>query len=272
MASISYKEIEEKLKKLKDNPTSANEIGYILLDAFGMTKTSVERVRSGKMNLAHYEDGILVKKQLAYRAATSQKLSDTLEEMKADSKLLKQSPRILAVSDGITVLAYDPKENETYENKVAKLWLDFQFFYPLAGVEKYRGVSENPADVKAAEKMAKLYDEIRRFNDIASGEQVHDLNIFMTRLLFCYFAEDTGIFETNLFTSSVKRFTHDDGSDLSDYLDGCFNVMDQDIRVGVPSALAQFPYVNGELFRKRIAIPQMGYRARNIILECGELS
>jgi len=272
MASISYKEIEEKLKKLKDNPTSANEIGYILLDAFGMTKTSVERVRSGKMNLAHYEDGILVKKQLAYRAATSQKLSDTLEEMKADSKLLKQSPRILAVSDGTTLLAYDPKENETYENKVAKLWLDFQFFYPLAGVEKYRGVSENPADVKAAEKMAKLYDEIRRFNDIASGEQVHDLNIFMTRLLFCYFAEDTGIFETNLFTSSVKRFTHDDGSDLSDYLDGCFNVMDQDIRVGVPSALAQFPYVNGGLFRKRIAIPQMGYRARNIILECGELS
>lgn len=272
MASISYKEIEEKLKKLKDNPTSANEIGYILLDAFGMTKTSVERVRSGKMNLAHYEDGILVKKQLAYRAATSQKLSDTLEEMKTDSKLLKQSPRILAVSDGTTLLAYDPKENETYENKVAKLWLDFQFFYPLAGVEKYRGVSENPADVKAAEKMAKLYDEIRRFNDIASGEQVHDLNIFMTRLLFCYFAEDTGIFETNLFTSSVKRFTHDDGSDLSDYLDGCFNVMDQDIRVGVPSALAQFPYVNGGLFRKRIAIPKMGYRARNIILECGELS
>lgn len=272
MASISYKEIEEKLKKLKDNPTSANEIGYILLDAFGMTKTSVERVRSGKMNLAHYEDGILVKKQLAYRAATSQKLSDTLEEMKADSKLLKQSPRILAVSDGTTLLAYNPKEDETYENKVAKLWLDFQFFYPLAGVEKYRGVSENPADVKAAEKMAKLYDEIRRFNDIASGEQVHDLNIFMTRLLFCYFAEDTGIFETNLFTSSVKRFTHDDGSDLSDYLDGCFNVMDQDIRVGVPSALAQFPYVNGGLFRKRIAIPKMGYRARNIILECGELS
>lgn len=105
MASISYKEIEEKLKKLKDNPTSANEIDYILLDAFGMTKTSVERVRSGKMNLAHYEDGILVKKQLANRAVSSQKLTDTLEEMKADSKLLKQSSRILAVSDGTTLIA-----------------------------------------------------------------------------------------------------------------------------------------------------------------------
>lgn len=272
MASISYKEIEEKLKKLKDQPVDAPAIGFALLKAFGMTDTSVERVRSGKMNLAHYSDGILVKKQLAFRSAGRRQLAEILEEMKADAKIAKASPRILAVSDGEVVMAYDPKEDESYENKVSKLWLDFQFFYPLAGVEKYKGVSENPADVKAAEKMAKLYDEIRRFNEIASGEEVHDLNIFMTRLLFCYFAEDTGIFESNLFTSSVKRFTHDDGSDLSKYLDDCFNVMDQDIRVGVPSALAQFPYVNGGLFRKRIAIPKMGYRARNIILECGELS
>ncbi|MFA6728898.1 MAG: DNA methyltransferase [Prevotella sp.] len=272
MASISYKEIEEKLKKLKDQPVDAPAIGFALLKAFGMTDTSVERVRSGKMNLAHYSDGILVKKQLAFRSADRLQLPEILEEMKADAKIAKASPRILAVSDGEVVMAYDPKEDESYENKISKLWLDFQFFYPLAGVEKYKGVSENPADVKAAEKMAKLYDEIRRFNEIASGEEVHDLNIFMTRLLFCYFAEDTGIFESNLFTSSVKRFTHDDGSDLSKYLDDCFNVMDQDIRVGVPSALAQFPYVNGGLFRKRIAIPKMGYRARNIILECGELS
>lgn len=272
MASISYKEIEEKLKKLKDQPVDAPAIGFALLKAFGMTDTSVERVRSGKMNLAHYSDGILVKKQLAFRSADRRQLAEILEEMKADAKIAKASPRILAVSDGEVVMAYDPKEDESYENKISKLWLDFQFFYPLAGVEKYKGVSENPADVKAAEKMAKLYDEIRRFNEIASGEEVHDLNIFMTRLLFCYFAEDTGIFESNLFTSSVKRFTHDDGSDLSKYLDDCFNVMDQDIRVGVPSALAQFPYVNGGLFRKRIAIPKMGYRARNIILECGELS
>ncbi|MDD4403421.1 MAG: N-6 DNA methylase [Parabacteroides sp.] len=272
MASISYKEIEEKLKKLKDQPVDAPAIGFALLKAFGMTDTSVERVRSGKMNLAHYNDGILVKKQLAFRSADRRQLPEILEEMKADAKIAKASPRILAVSDGEVVMAYDPKEDESYENKISKLWLDFQFFYPLAGVEKYKGVSENPADVKAAEKMAKLYDEIRRFNEIASGEEVHDLNIFMTRLLFCYFAEDTGIFESNLFTSSVKRFTHDDGSDLSKYLDDCFNVMDQDIRVGVPSALAQFPYVNGGLFRKRIAIPKMGYRARNIILECGELS
>lgn len=271
MATISYKEIEEKLKVFKEKPVTAENVGYALLKAFGMTKTSVERVRSGKMNLAHY-DGILVKKKLAYQAASTEQLTSMLEDMKADAKIAKTSPCIIAVSDGNVILAYDPREHESYENKLSKLWLDFQFFYPLAGVEKYKGVAENLADVKAAEKMAKLYDEIRCCNEITTDEDVHNLNIFMTRLLFCFFAEDTGIFETNIFTDSIKRFTQDDGSDLSTYLAACFNVMDKDLRIGIPSAIAQFPYVNGGLFRKHIAIPQMGYKARRIILECGELS
>lgn len=271
MATLSYKEIEEKLKVYKEQSITAQGVGYVLLEAFGMTKTSVERVRSGKMNLAHY-NGILVKKKLAYQAASTEQLTSVLQEMKADAKIAKASPCIIAVSDGNVLLAYDPREKESYENKLSKLWLDFQFFYPLAGVEKYKGVSENLADVKAAEKMAKLYDEIRCCNEITTDEDVHNLNIFMTRLLFCFFAEDTGIFETNIFTDSIKRFTKDDGSDLSAYLAACFNVMDKDLRIGVPSAIAQFPYVNGGLFRKHIPIPEMGYKARRIILECGELS
>lgn len=272
MASLSYREIEETLKnELKEKKSSSEELPYILLQAFGMTPTSTERVRSGKMNLA--KDGsILVKKKIAYKVASTKQLLSTLEEMKADEKIKKATPRILAVSDGESILAYDPKENESYDNKIEKLWLDFQFFYPLAGVEKFRAVSENIADIKAAEKMAKLYDEIRLYNEISSQDNVHDLNIFMSRLLFCFFAEDTGIFEESLFTGSIKRFTKDDGSDLSEYLDASFNIMDESIRVGVSSAIKQFPYVNGGLFKKRIKVPHLGYKARRIILDCGELN
>lgn len=272
MASLSYREIEETLKnELKEKKSSSEELPYILLQAFGMTPTSTERVRSGKMNLA--KDGsILVKKKIAYKVASTKQLLSTLEEMKADEKIKKATPRILAVSDGESILAYDPKENESYDNKIEKLWLDFQFFYPLAGVEKFRAVSENIADIKAAEKMAKLYDEIRLCNEISSQDNVHDLNIFMSRLLFCFFAEDTGIFEENLFTGSIRRFTKDDGSDLSEYLDASFNIMDESIRVGVSSAIKQFPYVNGGLFKKRIKVPHLGYKARRIILDCGELN
>ncbi len=269
--ATSYKEIEEHLKIFKEKVISASETGYILLQAFGMTTTSIERVRSGKMNVAKF-DGILVKKKLAFRAVSTEQLSTVLEEMKNDVHIAKATPCIIAVTDGSLICAYDPREKESYENKLSKLWLDFQFFYPLAGVEKYKNINENVADIKAAEKMAKLYDEIRCYNEISSEESVHDLNIFMTRLLFCFFAEETDIFEKNLFTNSIRQFTQEDGSDLSDYLDACFNVMDKDMRIGIPSSLSQFPYVNGGLFRKHISIPKMGYKARRIILECGELN
>ena len=122
--------------------------------------------------------------------------------------------------------------------------------------------------------MAKLHDELRAYNEFRYDSDLHDLNIFITRLLFCFFAEDTGIFEENLFTSSIQRFTKPDGSDLSQYLDETFNVMDLNLsfrRSDIPSIVKQFPYVNGGLFSRRIQIPKMGQRARKIIIECGEL-
>ena len=144
--------------------------------------------------------------------------------------------------------------------------------YPLMDVERVHYVEESPADVKAAEKLAKLHDELRAYNEFRSDSDLHDLNIFITRLLFCFFAEDTGIFEGNLFTDSIQRFTKPDGSDLSQYLDESFNVMDLSLRpMTIPSIVKQFPYVNGGLFSKHIQIPRMGQKARQIIIECGEL-
>lgn len=181
-------------------------------------------------------------------------------------------PKIIAVSDGNTILAYDLREKDTYENKVDRLYCDFAFFYPLMDVERVHYVEESPADVKAAEKLAKLHDELRAYNEFNSEADLHDLNIFITRLLFCFFAEDTGIFEENLFSASIKQFTKPDGSDLSDYLDAAFNVMDCEKRnADTLSIIKQFPYVNGGLFAKHIQIPKMGAKARKIIIECGEL-
>ena len=100
-----------------------------------------------------------------------------------------------------------------------------------------------------------------------SEDDLHDLNIFITRLLFCFFAEDTGIFEEQLFTSSIERFTKPDGSDISQYLADAFNIMDVKKRAtDIPHIITQFPYVNGGLFSKQIQIPKMGAKARQIIL------
>ncbi|MBQ6768103.1 MAG: class I SAM-dependent DNA methyltransferase [Prevotella sp.] len=268
---LGYKEIEDRLQSLKRTSLWADDIGYQLLYAFGKSEKDIQRYREGKGVLKTF-DGLLIKGLFCYRGTTATRLTEELERLKRDVQVLKAAPKIVAVSDGKTLLAYDLREKDTYENTLDRLYCDFAFFYPLMDVERVHYVEESPADVKAAEKLAKLHDELRAYNEFRSDSDLHDLNIFITRLLFCFFAEDTGIFEGNLFTDSIQRFTKPDGSDLSQYLDESFNVMDLSLRpMTIPSIVKQFPYVNGGLFSKHIQIPKMGQKARRIIIECGEL-
>lgn len=268
---LGYREIEERLMAFRDYDIPADEVGYELLYSFGKSERDIERYKEGKGILKTF-DGLLIKGLLCFCEVPTRRMTTELELLKNDSQVLKAAPKILAVSDGKSILAYDLREKETYENRLDRLYCDFGFFYPLMGIERIRYVEENPADVKAAEKLAKLHDELRAYNDFRSDSDLHDLNIFITRLLFCFFAEDTGIFEEGLFTTSIMRYTKDDGSDLSDYLDESFNVMDLSLRSrDIPKIVKQFPYVNGGLFSKHIQIPKMGARARKIIIECGEL-
>ena len=268
---LGYREIEQRLAGSFGNGVRASEVGFQLLYSFGKSERDIERYKEGKGVLKTFE-GLLIKGFFCYQAAPTTQLTDRLERLKHDQQVIKAAPKIIAVSDGITILAYDLREKDTYENLLERMPSDFAFFYPLMDVERVHYVEESPADVKAAEKLAKLHDELRSYNEFRSDDDLHDLNIFISRLLFCFFAEDTGIFENNLFTSSIKRFTKEDGSDLTDYLNETFNIMDVSFRQqNIPSIVKQFPYVNGGLFSKRIQIPKMGMKARKLILECGEL-
>ncbi len=268
---LGYKDIEERLMAFKSHETPAEEVGFRILYAFGKSEKDISRYKEGKGVLKTF-DGLLIKGLFCYRDASSTRLSAELESLKANMQVLKAAPKIIAVSDGDTILAYDLREKDTYENPVDRLYCDFAFFYPLMDVERVHYIEESPADVKAAEKLAKLHDELRAYNEFRSDSDLHDLNIFITRLLFCFFAEDTGIFEENLFTSSIIRYTKEDGSDLSQYLNDTFNIMDVSLRNrDITSIVKQFPYVNGGLFSRHIQIPSMGAKARKIIIECGEL-
>ena len=267
---LSYKEIEQRLMMLAQ-PIAADEVGYGLLYCFGKSDRDIARYKEGKGVMKGF-DGLLIKGLLCYQSAPTLQLTYALEALKTDAQVLKAAPKIVAVSDGTTLLAYDLRERDTYENPLQRVHCDFAFFYPLMDVERVHYVEESPADVKAAEKLAKLHDELRAYNAFDSNDDLHDLNIFITRLLFCFFAEDTGIFEEHLFTSSIQQFTKEDGSDLAEYLAEAFNVMDVERRdSNVPRIISQFPYVNGGLFSKHIAVPRMSAKARRILLECGEL-
>ena len=120
-------------------------------------------------------------------------------------------------------------------------------------MEKAQHQNENPADVKAAERMAKLYDEIKKDNSTKTQEEVHNLNVFLSRLLFCFFAEDTGIFDKGQFTNGISSHTQQDGSDLHTYLNKLFEVMNTGTskRKNLPAYLEAFPYVNGGLYKNK---------------------
>jgi hypothetical protein len=140
-------------------------------------------------------------------------------------------------------------------------------------MEKAQLKVENPADVKAAEKMAKLYDDIQKDNLTKTQAEVHNLNVFLSRLLFCFFAEDTGIFEKGQFTSAISSHTQQDGSDLNEYLDKLFSVMNTEPsqRKKLPNYLSEFPYVNGGLFRNKHTAPKFSRKSRQSVIDSGEL-
>ena len=270
---LSYTEIESRLQTLKTHSVPASEVGYEILKAFGKSDKDISRYKEGKGILKTF-DGLLIKGLFCYKAEDTMHLTEKLESLKHDAQVLKAAPKIIAVSDGKVVLAYDTREQDTYEQQLSKMHSDFGFFWPLTNVERVHVVAENPADVKAAEKLAKLHDEIRAYNEYNSDDDLHDLNIFITRLLFCFFAEDTGIFVENLFTNFIRQFTKDDGSDLSEMIGMAFHIMNvqpKDRGEEVTKEINQFPYVNGGLFATDIPIPKMGYKARKIIIESGDL-
>lgn len=280
--SNTYSQVRatEALEELGQRGTTAAELVYDLLRIFaGYGDGQVRRTKEGPGNLAKDGVTVVVKNLVAYRpaergSAGTGPLYDTVDAMRSDAKIARHSPRLYIASDGTDLVAYDPKENDYYENSVALLWKDFEFFTPLAGIEKIQFATEAEADVKSAELMAKLFDDIRRYNDIRDPQTVHALNVFMSRLLFCFFAEDTGLFpQENLFTNTLRTHTKDDGSDVAEFIDRAFLAMstsDPEVLGTLPQLYEVFPYVNGGLFKDRYPIPVLSRRARTLIINCGD--
>lgn len=273
--SFSHIEAQDALEKLNESRPSGEELIYSLLRIFcGYGDGNIKRIRDGVGNKAKDGRTVLIPNLIAYRPKGELDFYDEIKDMQADKKIIKHTPRLFVVSDGNKIVALDPKEQDIYENEVGLLWKDFEFFCPLAGIEKIRNYQEAEADIKSAELMAKIFDEIRRHNDIKDKEEMHKLNIFMSRLLFCYFAEDTNLFpEKNLFTNAIMQFTADDGHDLAEFIDRAFFAMSTDnpaVRNTLPKQFSIFPYVNGGLFKERIPIPVLSRRTRVLMIKCGD--
>jgi len=249
---------------------------YQLLLAYGLPKASITRLQKpGGRNLSKIKGEISWKKKLFFKEEQKEDLHLTISEI---TKELKHNERFVIITDYTTLLAVDTKTDDKLDIELKDLPKHYDFFLPWAGMEKAQHANENPADVKAAEKMAKLFDEIKKDNPNDDPVFVHGLNVFLSRLLFCFFAEDTHIFkEANQFTNAVDSHTQADGSDLDAFLDRIFTILNTPNKhrlvseVELPDYLDAFPYVNGGLFEKDIKTPQFTRRSRQAIIDAGEL-
>ena len=248
---------------------------YDMLLAYGTPKSTIKRLQvDGGLNLTRNSNEVMWKSKLWFKSSDSGEIHAEFESIKANPTALRHKPRFVVFTYYDTFLALDTKTSETLEIKITDLAKHFDFFLPWAGMEKAQAKFENPADVKAAERMAKLYDEIKKDNETNTKEEVHNLNVFLSRLLFCFFAEDTGIFETTQFTSAIKNHTQADGSDLNTYLDTLFEVMNtsnDNRKAELPQYLRNFPYVNGGLFRNKHFAPTFNRKSREAVLASGDL-
>ncbi len=270
---MNIAEIESELRELVEKPFDPESFVFEFLRIYDAPKATVTKLRQAQAGDLLQSGEVVWKKKLWFQPTQTGKAAAAIDAMAADPG--KQAPRFLIATDGVEFYARDTKSDLNIDPEFGKLNDAFDFFLPLANIERYEGVDENPADIKATARLAKLYDAILEANPDWIGEdRTHELNIFMTRMLFCFFAEGTSIFSKGLFTSNLMNVSREDGSDLAQILGTIFAAMniDGEERAALPEFDRRFPYVNGGLFRDKTLIPTFSKRARRLLRECGELA
>lgn len=277
--SSNILQIENDVKKVLQSFDQKNFI-YELLLAYGLPKATIKRQQlSQEQNMFSdvFIEDVAFKKKVYFRVENERELPLVISALadKNSYAIRSYHPRFVIVTDFNRLMAVDTKTDDSLDIPFEDFIKHYDFFLPWAGMEKTTVHVENPADVRAAEKMAKLFDEIKRDNPDFTAEFVHCLNVFLTRLLFCFFAEDTEIFPKGAFTQTLSSHTQPDGSDLDSFLSRLFLVMNTPVKLrpkDLPEYLNQFPYVNGGLFRDALPLPKLSLRSRNAIIKNGELN
>ena len=175
-------------------------------------------------------------------------------------------PQYVLACDFQNFELWDLDNNKGYTFKLSELSENIELFGFIAGYEKKEYKDFQQANIEASELMGKLYDQLRE-----SGYTQHDLELFLVRLLFCMFADDTGIFERDIFKQLIEERTNIDGSDTGMWIAQLFDVLNTPVenrQKNLDEDLAQFPYINGSLFDRTVRIPSFDSKMRKALLDC----
>lgn len=275
MARLNLKAVENRIAPLAGRDSYDREFIFDLLLAYGKPRGNITRLRNGSLSVAADPTTEVAQKNVVYFKETTGDPLAVADELKTSPSVVRYNTRFVIVTDYSELVATDTKTGETIGFPIREIDQHFTFFLPWAGMEKAQYVAEAHADVKAAERMGNLFDELLGANPgmLDGMEGRHALNIFFARLLFCFFAEDTEIFAANQFTNAVGSHTQADGSDVSEFLTELFEALDTEHAGEKPTHLKEFPYVNGHLFRMSAEhdVPRFTKKARELLIESGSL-
>jgi hypothetical protein len=269
-------EIEEAISSLAEQPFDAKEFPFAFLQAFGNKETTLKRLRKGDSNKSDLR-GVLQTNNIHIAVAERGDVTTKLAALRASPATAKGKAKFILATDGETLEAEDLANGETVVCAYADFPNHFGFFLPLAGITTVPQIRENTFDIRATSRLNRLYVELLKDNpDWGTSARRPDMNHFMARLIFCFFAEDTDIFNgEGLFTSTIAQMSARDASDTHEVIEALFRAMNIPIAQRANAKLRPwanaFPYVNGGLFSGDSTVPRFSKIARSYLLHIGGL-
>lgn len=269
-------EIESAVSDLALQPFDGAEFPFAFLQAFGNKETTIKRLRSGASNKSDL-GGVLQTNNIHIAVAPPGEVTKTLAALKASPATTRAKARFILATDGEGFEAEDMETGETVACTYQQFPDHFGFFLPLAGITTVKQVRDSSFDIRATSRLNRLYVELLKDNpDWGTAAQRHEMNHFMARLIFCFFAEDTDIFNgEGLFTATIEQMSARDSSNTHEVISEIFRAMNTKIadraNARLPRWADGFPYVNGGLFSGSVDVPRFSKIARSYLLHIGSL-
>jgi hypothetical protein len=269
-------EIEEAISALAEQPFDASEFPFAFLEAFGNRATTIKRLRTGTSNKSDV-GGVLQTNNIHIKIAENGQVAEALAALKRSPATAKARAKFVLATDGKDFQAEDLNTGEVIVCDYPDFHDHFGFFLPLAGISTVKQIRESAFDIKATGRLNRLYVELLKDNpEWGTAERRHDMNHFMARLIFCFFAEDTDIFaKSDMFTATIQQMSAKDSSNTHEIISELFRAMNTKIEDRDNAKIARwanaFPYVNGGLFSESVEVPRFSRIARSYLLHIGNL-
>lgn len=269
-------EIEQAVSELAERSFDSAEFPYAFLQAFGNKETTIRKLKNGDTNKSDL-GGVLQRNNIHIAIAPRGDVAATLEALRASPATTRHKVKFILATDGEWLEAEELGGGTPLACEYVRLPDFFGFFLPLAGISTVREIVENAFDIRATSKLNRLYVELLKENpEWGTDERRHDMNHFMARLIFSFFAEDTGIFAKNgQFTSTVSQMSEKDSSNTDEVIGALFRAMNTKLKdreaAGIPRWASDFPYVNGGLFSGEVKVPRFTRTARSYLIQVGSL-